>query len=140
MRDRHRITAFYMEMLLLVMVFTGVIVILSGVFATAKEQSSKARSLNGAVRLAENAAEIVAGTDDRSEMVDLLGGDNSAACHLESKKIIARYNGDMEPDPDGGFLVAITWDDKEDLVDYNITVTWQDGDPVYELETSVFYE
>ena len=140
MRDRHRITAFYMEMLLLVMVFTGVIVILSGVFATAKEQSSKARSLNGAVRLAENAAEIVAGTDDRGEMVDLLGGDNSAACHLESKKIIARYNGDMEPDPDGGFLVVITWDDKEDLVDYNITVTWQDGEPVYELKTSVFYE
>lgn len=140
MRDRHRITAFYMEMLLLVMVFTGVIVILSGVFATAKEQSSKARSLNGAVRLAENAAEIVAGTDDRSEMVDLLGGDNSAACHLESKKLMARYNGDMKPDPEGGFLVVIAWDDKEDLVDYSITVTWQDGEPVYKLETSVFYE
>lgn len=140
MRDKHRITAFYMEMLLLVVVFTGVILIISGVFAAAKEQSSNARALNGAVRLAENAAEIVAGTDDRSEMVDLLGGNDSAACHLESQKLLARYNWNMESDPDGAFLVEVTWEEKDGLVDYDITVTWQDGEPVYELKTSVFYE
>ena len=125
MRDKHRITVFYIEMLLLVAVF--------------KEQSSNAKSLNGAVQLAENAAEIVGGTDDHSEMVDLLGGDNNAACHLESQKLLARYNGDMEPDPDGGFLVVITWEDIEGLTNYDITVTWRE-DPIYELETSVFYE
>ncbi|WP_305116496.1 hypothetical protein [Acutalibacter muris] len=130
---------FYIEMLLLVAVFTGVILVLSNVFATAKEQSSNAKSLNGAVQLAENAAEIVGGTDDHSEMVDLLGGDNNAACHLESQKLLARYNGDMEPDPDGGFLVVITWEDIEGLTNYDITVTWRE-DPIYELETSVFYE
>lgn len=139
MRDKHRITVFYIEMLLLVAVFTGVILVLSNVFATAKEQSSNAKSLNGAVQLAENAAEIVGGTDDHSEMVDLLGGDNNAACHLESQKLLARYNGDMEPDPDGGFLVVITWEDIEGLTNYDITVTWLE-DPIYELETSVFYE
>lgn len=140
MKNKHRITVFYMEMLLLVAVFTGVILVLSGVFAAAREQSSEARTLNGAVRLAENAAEIVTGTDDRSEMVDLLGENNSAACHLESKKMLARYNVDLEPDPDGGFLVLITWEEQDGLVDYDITVTWQDGEPVYKLETSVFYE
>ena len=139
MRDKHRITVFYIEMLLLVAVFTGVILVLSNVFATAKEQSSNAKSLNGAVQLAENAAEIDGGTDDHSEMVDLLGGDNNAACHLESQKLLARYNGDMEPDPDGGFLVVITWEDIEGLTNYDITVTWRE-DPIYELETSVFYE
>lgn len=139
MRDKHRITVFYIEMLLLVAVFTGVILVLSNVFATAKEQSSNAKSLNGAVQLAENAAEIVGGTDDHNEMVDLLGGDNNAACHLESQKLLARYNGDMEPDPDGGFLVVITWEDIEGLTNYDITVTWRE-DPIYELETSVFYE
>ncbi len=139
MRDKHRITVFYIEMLLLVAVFTGVILVLSNVFARAKEQSSNAKSLNGAVQLAENAAEIVGGTDDHSEMVDLLGGDNNAACHLESQKLLARYNGDMEPDPDGGFLVVITWEDIEGLTNYDITVTWRE-DPIYELETSVFYE
>ncbi len=139
MRDKHRITVFYIEMLLLVAVFTGVILVLSNVFATAKEQSSNAKSLNSAVQLAENAAEIVGGTDDHSEMVDLLGGDNNAACHLESQKLLARYNGDMEPDPDGGFLVVITWEDIEGLTNYDITVTWRE-DPIYELETSVFYE
>ena len=139
MRDKHRITVFYIEMLLLVAVFTGVILVLSNVFATAKEQSSNAKSLNGAVQLAENAAEIVGGTDDHSEMVDLLGGDNNAACHLESQTLLARYNGDMEPDPDGGFLVVITWEDIEGLTNYDITVTWRE-DPIYELETSVFYE
>lgn len=139
MRDKHRITVFYIEMLLLVAVFTGVILVLSNVFATAKEQSSNAKSLNGAVQLAENAAEIVGGTDDHSEMVDLLGGDNNAACHLESQKLLARYNVDMEPDPDGGFLVVITWEDIEGLTNYDITVTWRE-DPIYELETSVFYE
>ena len=139
MRDKHRITVFYIEMLLLVAVFTGVILVLSNVFATAKEQSSNAKSLNGAVQLAENAAEIVGGTDDHSEMVDLLGGDNNAACHLESQKLLARYNGDMEPDPDGGFLVVITWEDIEGLTNYDITVTWRE-DTIYELETSVFYE
>ncbi len=77
--------------------------------------------------------------ESHSEMVDLLGGDNNAACHLESQKLLARYNGDMEPDPDGGFLVVITWEDIEGLTNYDITVTWRE-DPIYELETSVFYE
>lgn len=137
MRDKHRTTAFYIEMLLLILVFTGVIVTLSGVFATAKEQSSRARALNGAVRLAENAAEIIAGTDDRSEMVALLG--DSATCHLESKKLLARYNGELEPDPNGGFTLEIVWEDKYGLVSYDIRVTWHGGEPVYELKTSVFY-
>lgn len=139
MENKHRTTVFYIEMLLLVAVFTGVILVLSGVFATAKEQSLKAKYLNGAVRLAENAAEIVAGTDNHGEMVDLLGENNSAACHLELQKILARYNAGLEPDPDGGFLVLITWEEQDGLVDYDITVTWRDSQPVYELRTSVFY-
>lgn len=140
MKDRQGTTAFYLEMLLLVLVFTGVVMMISGVFATAKEQSSKAVALTNAVRLAQNAAEIVAGTDDRNEMVDLLGDNDSAACHLEAKRLIARYNGALDPDPDGDFLVEITWEDKEGLVSYDIRVTWNDGEPVYELKTSVFYE
>ena len=73
MKDRRRTTAFYMEMILLVAVLTGIVLVLADVFTTAKEQSSQAKTLTTAVRLAENAAEIVAGTQDRSEMVDMLG-------------------------------------------------------------------
>lgn len=140
MRDRHRTTAFYIEMLLLVAVFTGVIMVLSGVFAAAREQSSKARELNGAVRLAENAAEIVAGTNDSSEMVELLGGAGSVESYPEGRKLLARYGSGLEPDPDGGFQVEITWAEKDGLVNYDIQVSWQGGEPVYELGTSVFYE
>lgn len=140
MKDRRRTTAFYMEMILLVAVLTGVVLMLADVFTTAKEQSSQAKTLTTAVRLAENAAEIVAGIQDRSEMVDMLGGGDSAACHLEMQKILARFNSSLAPDPDGGYCVEITWIDYDGLISYNISVTWQeDSEQVYNLKTAVFY-
>lgn len=139
MKDKHRTTAFYMEMLVMVAVVTGVVMVLSGVFATAKEQSRMAGQLTAAVHLAENAAEIVAGTEDHGEMVGLLGDGESAACHLETQKLLARYNSSMEPDPNGPYCMEITWEEQDGLVNYDIRVSWQEGEPVYRLKTSVFY-
>ena len=96
MKDRRRTTAFYMEMILLVAVLTGI--------------------------------------------VDMLGGGDSAACHLEMQKILARFNNSMAPDPDGGYCVEITWIDYDGLISYNISVAWQeDSEQVYNLKTAVFY-
>ena len=49
MKKKRHITAFYMEMLVLIAVFTVTILILTKVFALAGEQSAKAQVLTNSV-------------------------------------------------------------------------------------------
>lgn len=136
MRGKH-ITAFYMEMLVLVAVFTGMIVILSQVFVTAKEQSAQARVLTDAVCLAENAAELAAVSGSWEGFLALLK-ENGAAWE-ENGRLCARYDNDMDPDPKGPFRVDVQWIQQEGLGGALVQVYWQDGpQPVYQLETAVY--
>ena len=64
MRNKQGITAFSMEMLVLILVFTGVILTLTRMFALSKEQSTQARVLTRGVRLAENTAELLGEAPD----------------------------------------------------------------------------
>ena len=63
---RKHITSFYMETLLLILVFVAVILILTQVFGAARVSGTAAADLTRAVRLAANAAEAVSASD-RSE-------------------------------------------------------------------------
>ncbi len=114
MKGKHSITAFYMEMLVLIVVFVGVILTLTRMFALSKEQSSQARVLTRAVVLAENAAELVGEADGLEEIVERLGDT-------------------------GEFRVELSWDESEDFVESEIQVYWLDGaEPVYTLRTGAF--
>lgn len=145
MKKKQHITAFYMEMLVLVAVFTVVMLILTRVFALSGRQSAEAGVLTKAVHLAENTAETVAAADSEEGFLALFGG-NSGADTLEEKghRIYeARYNDEMEPAAEGSFLVRVEWlpeDGAEgELVKSRIRVYWNGGEePVYTLETGVF--
>lgn len=125
-----RITAFYMEMLVLVAVFTGVILLLSQVFVTAKEQSAQAKVLTNAVCLAENAAGVHAAYLSVPELILGQMDENHNAALEEDGRIRARYAADMAPDPSGPFTVKV--DCREGVVE----VYWlEEDEPVFRLET-----
>ncbi len=138
MRKKQHITAFYMELLGMIAVFAAVILTLTQVFALSKEQSSEARVLTRAVRLAENTAELFSGSESPEEFLRLLGEESSH--WLEEGKVLeARFDSRMTASSQGDFRVTATWDREEGLVKSRISVYWQEeAGPVYTLDTAVF--
>ncbi len=142
---KKHITAFYMEMLVLVAVFIGVILILTQVFALSRQQSAKARTLTDSVRLAENAAEMMAASDSEESFLAFFGKDGNVKVLEEDGHRVyqARYDDDMMPAAEGSFLVNVEWISEKgtagDFVRGLITV-YRNGneEPVYTLETSMF--
>ncbi len=142
---RHRITTFYMEALFLIAVFIAVILVLTRVFGIGRSQSQEAKLLTSAVSLAQNAAEAVSGSTDPEDVAELLTQTDTISVTVdEGKRIIARYDMDMNPDPEGELKLVIGWEPSETvsgtLVTCPITV-WQDeqaDEPVYALQTAVF--
>lgn len=144
-KKKQHITAFYMEMLVLVAVFIVVILILTRVFAISRQQSARAQILTNAVCLAENAAEITAASDSEEALLALLGdGGNVSVSEEQGQKIFrARYDSGMNPAAQGNFLVEIEWNpetgDGGSFISSIINVYWNgDTEPVYTLQTGMF--
>ncbi len=138
MKNKQAITAFYMEMLVLIVVFLGVLLTLSRMFALSKEQSSDARVLTRAVRLAENAAELVGEARTPEELLFMLNENDNAALSADGS-VRARYSRDMAPDKGGEFWVDVTWEDSSGFVRSDIIVYWMyGGEPVYTLQTAAY--
>lgn len=156
-------TAFYMEALALVAVFTVVILVLTKVFALSGQMSARARLLTCAVHLAENAAEAVSASDSPQTLYELLdeGGNVRIYQGMTSRDasfqsidipfsaeergmVCAWYDREMNPLQEGEFRVDISWlpdeaDGSGGLVKSMIAVYWKDGtEPVYLLETAVY--
>ena len=74
MKKNGQITAFYIEALLLIVVFLAIILVLTQVFGLARQQSIAAGQLTDAVTLAGNAAEAVSASADPDELFHLLDG------------------------------------------------------------------
>ena len=100
-----RVTSFYVETLILIVVFVAVILALTRVFGLAKKQSEEAKLLTGAVTLAQNAAEAFSAADSAEELFTLLDEGGNAA--LEGMVVTAAYGADMKPDPNGVLRVEI---------------------------------
>ena len=137
MKKQAQITAFYIEAVLLILAFIGVILVLTRAFALGKSQSYEAASLTDAVCLAENAAEAVAASRSPEELILLLdeGGnvsrpDNGALC-------VAAYDEQLRPEAGGVYRVALSWKSEGGLVRSHIRVE-REGRPVYELDTAVY--
>lgn len=100
-----RVTSFYVETLILIVVFVAVILALTQVFGLAKKQSEEAKLLTGAVTLAQNAAEAFSAADSAESLFTLLDEGGNAA--LEGMVVTAAYGADMKPDPNGILRVEI---------------------------------
>lgn len=139
---KHRITAFYIETLILTVIFIVAILVLMRVFALSGRMSSRAKLLTSAVHLAENAAEAVAASGDEESLYALLddAGSGNVSRPEEGEIVLfrMRYDGEMNPVPDGSFRVDVSWEPQgEELVKSRINVYWNEEE-IYTLDTAVY--
>lgn len=138
---RQQVTAFYIEALLLIVVFVGIILVLTSVFGLGKARSSDAKRLTDAVTLAANTAEAVSASDSPEALLALLD-ENGSARAGEGGSVLASYDADMTPAKDGLYTVEATWEPEDgdpSLVNSVVTVTCAgEAEPVYSLATAVY--
>lgn len=143
MKKQH-ITAFYLETLLLILVFVAIILVLSQIFGIGKAQSSQAKLLTNAVCLAGNGAEAVSASGSEAELQALLDQNGNTAWRQGDPPVLSvRYDTDMRPDPAGRLRMDITWvpggETEERFVTSTISVYYgEQTKPVYALDTAVF--
>jgi hypothetical protein len=126
------------ETLALIVVFIAVLLVLTRVFGMAEAESARSGVKTGAVRLAENTAEMVSAARDREGLLALLDEANNARAGQSG--VTARYGASLLPDASGNYEVSVTWEAGQDgLVNSRITVRYGGTDePVYTLETAVY--
>lgn len=144
-----RVTAFYIEALILVALLTVVVLVLTWVFAWSGRKSREAALLTEAVHLAENGAEAVASAEKIEEVRALLEENGNAeifagtaAESFEAASCTLRlcYDGDLKPAPQGDIWLDIQWVPEDGGFVRSIITVEQAGqaEPVYTLETGVF--
>lgn len=166
MKEKRQITAFYLETLLIMVVFVSITMVLTRVFGSASVRSMQAESLTNAVTLAQNTAEAVSAARDPQDLCTLLDEDRNAV--LEEKdesgafRILACYDSRMKPvrlledgeaktpfsgHADSDLIVEAVWEQTEDPSDdgalAHVTISVYKGTAgkaVYSLETAVFTE
>ena len=136
---KNRVTSFYVETLILILVFVAVILTLTRVFGMAKKQSEEAKLLTSAVTLAQNAAEAfsVSAADSGEALLALL--DEGGNASLADGILTASYDADMTPDPAGLLRVEVereTWIASAHYARGTIRVVRSDtGGEIYSIET-----
>ncbi|MBR5114016.1 MAG: hypothetical protein IK101_01830 [Oscillospiraceae bacterium] len=137
---RHQLTSFYLEALLLVVIFVAMILVLTGVFGAARVESTQARHLTQAVTLASNAAEAVSSSKDLSQTAELL--DEGGNVRTSDGRLEAYYQADCSPCTDGrgDLVLTVSWEPSPEdpsLVTSRIEVfSSNENKPVYTLETA----
>ena len=141
MKRRGHITSFYIETLLLVLVFVAVLMVITQVFGLGKAESRRAGELTSAVTLAQNAAEAVSVSKNTSDLAAILDENDNVT--FTDTIVEARYTSDMQPSPDGGMTVSIEWEpetlDAGTFISCRITVrTDRSDETIYTLDTGVY--
>ena len=144
---KKRITGFYVETLVLIAVFICIILVITQAFGAAKVKSTEAKLLTNSVALAENAAEAMSASADMDELAKLLDRGN-VRIDSGGEILEARYDRDMNPDPEGELKVTVQWspvspvggDDGAGVPDMaygHISVTdTASGKEIYSLDTA----
>lgn len=137
---KQQLTSFYLEALLLVVIFVAMILVLAGVFGAARAKSVRARLLTQAVTLAVNAAEAASAADDPAQAAALL--DEGENVRVAGGLIEASYTADGKPCPDGHGALRLTVSWEPSAEDDDLVTSWiavyaaQEDTPVYTLETA----
>lgn len=141
MKEKGHNTAFYIETLVMIIIFVVIILVLTKVFAMAKIDSTQAQRLTDAVSLAQNTAETVQASDSRHELLTLL--DEGGTAKITDGKVIALYNKEKKPDKNGVYKVTVTWKPEKTkqgkFVSSNIKVFYKDAKKAsYSMKTEVY--
>ena len=153
MNKERSMTAFYLETLLMVLIFVLVIVIISQVLGLAKEKSREADQLNSAVCIALNAAEAVEAADSSKDLRKLLDETGSADMARQdgAPTISIWYDHSMQPlteeeasAADDALRMEVTWEPEKQktgtFVRSQIRVYAKAGgaEPVYTLDAGSY--
>ena len=151
MKRKEHITAFYIETLILILVFVGIILVLTQIFGIARRKSVEAEEKTSAISLCQNAAEAFAAADSGQELLDLLNVKENAELEVTGDRrgrIEAGYDRDMTPNARGKLRLALVWEpdtvsEKEtagqEKVLLRATITAKRGElSLYTLETAAY--
>ncbi|MBQ6583339.1 MAG: hypothetical protein IJH77_05890 [Mogibacterium sp.] len=145
MTKKKSITAFYLETILMILIFVCVILILTRVFSIARMESVRAERTTTAVLLAENAAEAALTADSEEDLAGILQGTMENAPALGSgdaagKMVTASFDEDLTPSENGPYRVEVTWEtDGWKFVRNTITVRYEnEEEAVYVLNTGSY--
>ena len=143
MKKHSHITGFYVETLMMIVVFLLIILLLTQVFGLAQMQSTKAKRLNGAVLLAQNAAEAVAASETAEDLLALLNENDNAFPMTDTAGVTACYDIELNPDAGGIYRLDVTWlpekTENGTMVRSVAEVRCDEAEaPVYRLETERF--
>ena len=135
MKSKPHMTAFYIETLLMILVFVGIILSLTQVFGASRNESADAKTLTSAVCLAQNAAEAFAAAEKPEDLTVILDKDNKGHLQLDAEGLTGSYRTDMTPDPEGLLKLHMTWQERDDLLYAQIEILQADQS-IYTLETA----
>ena len=143
MKKDSSVTAFYLEALLLIVLFVAMILLLTQVFGFAQTKSEQAKELTDAVFLAGNAAEAVSASSSAEELLQILNTADNAALLSDAAGVTAKYGRNAEPDGQGCYRVDVSWLPEKTktgtMVNSVIQVRCGEAEaPIYQLETKVF--
>ena len=141
MKDRGHSTAFYIETLVMIMIFVVIILVLTKVFAIAKADSINAKELTNAVAMAQNTAEVIQSSESKDEFITLMDEDGNVT--EDGDTVVIRYDKDNKADSQGIYAVNVTWTPKKtdagELVTSDISVIYgDDEDSIYDMSTKVY--
>ena len=135
--NRERNTGFYLEAIVILLVFILVIHTLVRVYAGSRSASQDAQRLTDAVILASNGAELVLASDTPDKLMEFLKEGNPKQ---ENSVITVHFDDTLELAPDGEHELVIDWQETEaDFVHAVITV-YHRGTEVYTLTTGSYLE
>ena len=120
MKKGQSVTAFYVESLLLILVFVGILLALTQIFGLSRSESVQAKLLTNAVTLAQNAADSLIASGDKRE-----------------GEFVDYYSDDMTPDPNGPLSVHGTWIREGDMMRGTVLVyDSRQKEPLFSLPLS----
>ena len=142
MKKNGHVTAFYLETLVLILVFVSIILVLTHVFGLARAASGEARLLTNAVTIAGNAAEAFSAAESPEELCEMLNEAENAELVSEdgTSVLLVRYDRNMHPASGGDLLLKLSMEPEDlGLTRAAIRVYWKDSaEPVYTLPTAVY--
>ena len=118
MKKGKPITAFYVETLLLIVVFIGILLALTQVFGLARNESVRAKLLTNAVTLAQNGADAFMATGEEGALLALLDEGGNVQPLSGPYGVVANYRADMTPCFDRNYRlqVHISWTEADGLL------------------------
>ena len=134
MDSKRHLTGFYVETLILILVFVFVLLVTSGVFSAAAMKSRDAALLSAAVDISSNGAEAAGASGSPEDLLFLL--DENGNARAVEGGVEARYDITGKADPEGELVLFVGWDDADGFVTCPVTVTSQDR-IIYEIKTGV---